>query len=555
MPETIKKMDKSEVDKKLAKHIILNNISFNVVQTQSFINFVKSVAEFGSTYKLPSYSTLRTKLIPDSRTEVEAYIGNMKKNWVATGCTLMSDIWSDMKQRAFINIIAYSPGGAVFMNSFEISKDKKTGVYLKDIMSSVIEDIGHNHVVQFITDNASNFESAGDMLIGKYPRMYKTRCAVHGIQLLLKDIYSEVLWIHDIIDDAKLIVTYLYKHTIILSLMREHTNHKELKHPCAARFASNFLMVQSILEVEDGLRLLVASSEWRGLDYNKRGMGLKVASIIQSVEFWSKGKEVIQTLEPLVRVLRFVDGDGSTAGYLYEAMERAKETIKQRCCINQANYMQIWVLFEKRRIENVIHPIHAAAAFLNPTFMCSEDFRENREMKDGIDFMLGNFIIEEEKEDFIRELQFYRMKITTLFTNTAKTMLKTSHPRVWWDYCGNCLPVLQKYAIRILSQPCSSSSCERNWSAWEAAQTKKRNRLAPTMLDNLVYVRMDTMMMEKFKTLEAQDFEPINLDKLSDNLKYIDHEELEDYSLEPTDNVSSDIVTNNEDLSWLDGVI
>ncbi|XP_059637475.1 uncharacterized protein LOC132279503 [Cornus florida] len=327
-------MDKSEVDKKLAKHIILNNISFNVVQIQSFIDFVKSVAEFRSTYKLPSYSTLRTKLIPNSRTEVEAYIGNVKKTWVATGCTLMSDIWS---------------------------------IYLKDIMSSVIEDIGPNHVVQFITDNASNFESAGDMLI----------------------------------------------------------------------------------EVEDGLRLLVASSEWRGLDYNKRGMGLKVASIIQSVEFWSKGKEVIQTLEPLVKVLRLVDGDGSTAGYLYEAMERAKETIKQCCCINQANYMQIWVLFEKRRIENVIHPIHAAAAFLNPTFMCSEDFRENREMKDVIDFMLGNFIIEEEKEDFIRELQFYR---------------------VWWDYCGDCLPVLQKYAIRILSQPCSSSSCERNWSAWEATQ-------------------------------------------------------------------------------------
>ncbi|XP_059663870.1 uncharacterized protein LOC132309596 [Cornus florida] len=437
MPETIKKMDKSEVDKKLAKHIILNNISFNVVQTQSFIDFVKSVAEFGSTYKLPSYSTLRTKLIPDSKTEVEAYIGNVKKTWVATGCTLMSDIWSDMKQRAFINIIAYSPGGVVFMNSFEISKDTKIGVYLKDIMSSVIEDIGPNHVVQFITDNASNFESAGDMLI----------------------------------------------------------------------------------EVEDGLRLLVASSEWRGLDYNKRGMGLKVASIIQSVEFWSKGKEVIQTLEPLVRVLRLVDGDGSTTGYLYEAMERAKETIKQ------------------------------PAAFLNPAFMCSEDFRENREMKDGIDFMLGNFIIKEENEDFIRELQFYRMKTTTLFTNTAKTMLKTSHPRVWWDYCGDCLPVLQKYAIRILSQPCSSSSCERNWSAWEVVQTKKRNRLAPTMLDNLVYIRMNTMMMEKFKTLEAQDLEPINLDKLSDNLEYVDHEELEDYSLEPTDDVSSDIVTNNEDLS------
>jgi hypothetical protein len=121
----------------------------------------------------------------------------------------MSDIWSDMKQRAFINIIAYSPGGAVFMNSFEVSKERKTRLYLKEIISSVIEEIGPNHVVQFITDNASNFVSAGDMLIGKYPWMYKTQCDAHGIQLLLKDTYEKVNWVQKVIDDAKLIVRYM----------------------------------------------------------------------------------------------------------------------------------------------------------------------------------------------------------------------------------------------------------------------------------------------------------------------------------------------------------
>ena len=95
-----------------------------------------------------------------------------------------------MKQRSFINIIAYSLGGAVFIHSFDVSKEKKTGLYLKEIVSKVIEDIGPTHVVQFITDNASNYESAGYILIGKYPHMYKTRCTAHGIQLLLKDIYE-----------------------------------------------------------------------------------------------------------------------------------------------------------------------------------------------------------------------------------------------------------------------------------------------------------------------------------------------------------------------------
>ena len=55
---------------------------------------------------------------------------------------------------------------------------------------------------------------------------------------------------------------------------------------------------------------------------------------------------------------------------------------------------------------------------------------------------------------------------------------------VWWNYCGDALPMLKKYAIRVLSQPCSSTSCERSRNAFEAAQTKNRSRLSPKLLDD-----------------------------------------------------------------------
>ena len=84
------------------------------------------------------------------------------------------------------------------------------------------------------------------------------------------------------------------------------------------------------------------------------------------------------------------------------------------------------------------------------------------------------------------------------------------------------MPILQKYAIRILSQPCSSSACERHWSAFEAAQTKKRNRLTHEMLDTLVYVRMNTIAIEKYGELEARDLEPINMDNLPELSDYVD---------------------------------
>ncbi|KAG8372284.1 hypothetical protein BUALT_Bualt12G0050300 [Buddleja alternifolia] len=177
------------------------------------------------------------------------------------------------------------------MNTFEVLKEKKTCMYLRDILVSVIDDIRAENVVQFITDNASNFEFAGDMLMGRYPHLYKTRCVAHGIQLLLKDIYVEIEWVRKVIDASKLIVMFMYKHTILLSLMREHTNNRELKHPCTTRFASNFKMVESVINVEDELRMFVASSTWRGLDYTKQTMGKQVTKIIHDSEFRKQRKE------------------------------------------------------------------------------------------------------------------------------------------------------------------------------------------------------------------------------------------------------------------------
>jgi hypothetical protein len=48
---------------------------------------------------------------------------------------------------------------------------------------------------------------------------------------------------------------------------------------------------------------------------------------------------------------------------------------------------------------------------------------------------------------------------------------------VWWRNYGARAPNLQKFAIRILSQTCTSSGCERNWSVFEKIHSKKRTRL------------------------------------------------------------------------------
>jgi len=45
--------------------------------------------------------------------------------------------------------------------------------------------------------------------------------------------------------------------------------------------------------------------------------------------------------------------------------------------------------------------------------------------------------------------------------------IKKKTPAQWWDSYGNECPELQRFAIQVLSLTCTSSGCERNWSAFE----------------------------------------------------------------------------------------
>ncbi|XP_042487548.1 uncharacterized protein LOC122067779 [Macadamia integrifolia] len=296
--------------------------------SDAFINFVKCTAHYGPSVPIPSYGTLRGRIIPEARKDLEKYAEKVKFSWKQTGCIFMSDSWTDLKKRSFLNVIAYSPGGALFLKSEECSHARLTASYIFDILDREIQSIGPYLVVHLISDNASNYSSALDMLTEKYRWLFKTRCPAHGINLMLKDIYEKVFWVQEIFDEAKRIIDYLYKSIIVLWLMRSFTN-KDLKYPCKTRFALNFLMLQSIVEVEEKLRLLVASAKWRSLRNSRSFEANRVVNTIQRESFWNDSKEILRFMEPIIRVLRLVDSDGATSGYLYEAIERTREVLEK----------------------------------------------------------------------------------------------------------------------------------------------------------------------------------------------------------------------------------
>ncbi|XP_057851132.2 uncharacterized protein LOC131061452 [Cryptomeria japonica] len=109
-------------------------------------------------------------------------------------------------------------------------------------------------------------------------------------------------------------------------------------------------------------------------------------------------------------------------------------------------------------------------------------------------------------------------------------------PDRWWQMFGPSTPNLQKIAIRILSQSCSASGCERNWSMFEHIHSKRQNRLSVERLNDLVFVHYNLRL--RTRQILDDDSSPITLEE-------VDPES--DWLTESTDPVFTD-----EDLEWVD---
>ncbi|XP_057829951.2 uncharacterized protein LOC131040989 [Cryptomeria japonica] len=69
-------------------------------------------------------------------------------------------------------------------------------------------------------------------------------------------------------------------------------------------------------------------------------------------------------------------------------------------------------------------------------------------------------------------------------------------------------------AVRILSQPCSSSACERNWSVFEHIHSKKCSRLSQQQMNDLAFVHHNLRLKIRKTQGTIEDGLPIDLDEI-----------------------------------------
>ena len=69
----------------------------------------------------------------------------------------------------------------------------------------------------------------------------------------------------------------------------------------------------------------------------------------------------------------------------------------------------------------------------------------------------------------------------------------------WWANHGVSALLLQQLAYKLLTQPTSSSCCERNWSTYSLIHNIKRNNLATSRAEDLVFVHYNLRLLSRKK--------------------------------------------------------
>eukprot|EP00253_Pinus_taeda_P001574 PITA_01574 len=486
----LKKTEKEQADKLLAKFLLWSDIPFSVVRNNPFFQLaVDTIATIGPGYKIPSYHDIRGLILQNEKLDCTKRLEAFRESWAQTGCTVMSDSWTDQKGRTLINFLVSCPKGTMFIKSIDASAQIKDARILCDLLDVFILEVGAENVVQVITDNAANYVAADRMLMDRYPTLFWTPCAAHCIDLMLEDI-GKISFVKDIVESSKSITKFIYNHTSVLSLMRKFTNNKELVHPAITRFATSFISLQSLLNSMWDVKRMFLSKEWRALTMSGKPEGEAICRLVSYQEdFWVGVQEVCAVIEPLVKVLRLVDGEKPAMGYLYEAMDRAKESIRAYYDDKGDEGVQrqlLWGVIDERWNNTLHRPIYAARIYLNLAFSYACGFVFDAEIMDGFLTCVQRMVRSPAKRTEIsKEIETYRMAGGTFGFDMAVT-----------------------------DRTIKMTGCERNWSVFEKIHNKKHNRLESQRFNDMVYVyynlRLWLRQLERIFDMEAISLDGID---------------------------------------------
>ncbi|KAL8146533.1 hypothetical protein AgCh_004313 [Apium graveolens] len=213
-------------------------------------------------------------------------------------------------------------------------------------------------------------------------------------------------------------------------------------------------------------------------DERTKELGREVTAAIKDEVFWDEIDNILAITKPIYRMIKFADGEGQKMGEIYEKMD---------CMIGEISEVM------KNNKHEIDHEKMNEIMFSRRAPNC------DREVVQGVLKAFDKIGEDEEERRVLRhQLASFQGKEGMFGSLAAKIDAVTMSPISWWSTYGAETPQLSEIAIKILSQPISSSSAERVWSTYSYIHNIKRNRLTSVRADKLVYIHTNIRLISRF---------------------------------------------------------
>ncbi|KAL6190756.1 hypothetical protein ACLB2K_037150 [Fragaria x ananassa] len=489
------RISRKEVISGICKFFYHSGVPLQAANSMYFHKMLELVGQYGPGVVAPTSQLISGQCLEEEIATIKNYLAEYKASWAVTGCSILADSWLDTEGTTLINFLASGPNGVYFVSSIDATEIVKDASELFELLDKVVEEMGEENVVQVITPNTPSYKAAGKMLEEKRKNLFWTPCVTNCIDQILKHL-SDIPSVAECIKKSQKITKLIYSQIWLLNFMKNgFTQGKELLRPSITQFASSFATLQSLVDHRIGLRRMFRSNKWISSQCSRAPEGKEVANIVSDAGFWKNLQVVKNSVDPMMQILQKVEsGDCMSVSSIYSDMSTASLAIKSIYGENEPNCEPIWDAIQNHW-DSLNHPVFVAAYFLNPSYRYRPDFMAHniRGLTECISRMEPD---NARRISACTQIADYSSAKADFGTELAISTRTELDPAAWWQQHGICCLELQRIAVRILSQTCSSMGCEHNWSIFDQMYSLRSSRLSQNRSSDLMYVHYNLRLRE-----------------------------------------------------------
>ncbi|KAK0134299.1 Zinc finger BED domain-containing protein 4 [Merluccius polli] len=482
---------------------------FSVVNDQGFRGLVNIL---DPSYVLPTRQALKAMVEErheKGKREAKALVLQ------PTAVSLTSDMWTSMNMDAYLGVTCHFISDGAVLNTTLLGVQHfpkcHTALNLAEAMGAIMEEWGIKHKITcLVTDAASNM-----LACGREMHLKQAVCIAHAINLIVKKSLDETPGLDNLRTSARRIVTLFRSSTTAkerLAQMQEQGRPvRKLLKEVETRWNSTYIMLERLHSEREAVSAAMASlhtevtmitpTEFAIIEECLGVLGpFNEATVELSEEKRVSASKILPLLKMVSLALAEQLGSKTT-----EMAKNLTKTIQLKLMESLSHFQKTGIL----TLPTLLDPRFKTLGFLTPSKADEAVKRLTTKCAQVISHTpspLLNASVHEDEVPSTSSGGLWRHLDATVqqnrLTNNAtadaivevQRYLKEAHinradgPLQYWNTRKSFYAHLYILSLRFLCTPASSVPCERVFSKAGEVVSKKRNRLSPKVLEQILFL-------------------------------------------------------------------